>query len=213
MDARARIDTISELAASQAGLFTAAQAKRFGVSGDAIAYMAKTGRIERLEHGVYRISGIPSTEQQDIYAVWLGTDPERMAFERNKSFDGIVVGGRSAAALHDIGDFFLSPFVFLTRDRINSKRQNVVFRKRGIEADDVVYLDGGLPVTSIARTLYDLKVDHEDPSLLHDAARDALRQGASFDHERLLELARNSPTRKRTRYLKDFTLMLEGGDT
>jgi predicted transcriptional regulator of viral defense system len=164
-------DSISEIAESQAGIFTTAQAERLGVTRNAVSHLAKVGKVERLEHGVYRLSGTPYSEQQGIYAVWLSTNPKLMAFERHSNFDGIVVGGRSAAALQGVSDFFLSPYQFFTRERFNSRRANVLFRKREIDFEDVRYLDGGLPVTSPERTMFDLKMDHEDPEQIKQIAR------------------------------------------
>jgi predicted transcriptional regulator of viral defense system len=195
MTTKENIQAISEIAASQTGLFTTAQAERFAVSRNVLAYMAKAGKIERLEHGVYRINGAPYSTEQGIYAVWLSTNPARMSYERYADFDGIVVGGRSAAALQGVGDFFLSPYRFLTHRRVNSKRQNIIFTKRFVERSDVVFTETGLPFTSITRTIFDLIVDSEEPSLLARMLSDALKSVRSFNADRLKALIEDSPVR------------------
>ena len=197
MNTKENIRAISEIAASQMGIFTTAQAGRLGVARNVLAYMAQAGKIERLEQGVYRISGTPYHAQQGIYAAWLSTDPARMAYERYAEFDGIVVGGRSAAALHEIGDFFLSPYRFLTGKRFNSKRQNIIFTKRPVEKDDVTFTDSGLPITSVARTIFDLVVDNEDPALLMRTLSDAMNATRPFDADRLEALLKEDPTRNK----------------
>lgn len=45
------VSCIEELAASEDGVFTAAQARRFGIPRYALAYAANVGKIERLAHG------------------------------------------------------------------------------------------------------------------------------------------------------------------
>jgi len=166
MKSKSNLQTISELAASQSGLFTSAQAQRFGVSRNVLSYMVATGKIERLEHGVYKAAGVPNTAFQGILAAWMSTDPKSMIYERRYNWDGIVVGGRSAAAVMDIGDFFLSPYHFFTPERYNTRRDNMIFIKRQIAPADIFYTNEGMPVTSIARTIFDLRKDNEDPSML-----------------------------------------------
>jgi len=208
MNTKENTQAISDIAASQMGLFTSAQAERFNVSRNILAYMAKSGKIERLEHGVYRVNGTPFNANQGIYAAWLSTDPKRMVHERFVDFDGIVVGGRSAAAIHGIGDFFLSPYRFFTCERFNSRRQNIIFTKRPVDRADVIFTDFGLPLTSIARTIFDLKCDNEDPSLLTGALTDAL-QDKSFSVDRLKALFKEGSATKLGLSKDDFENLMD----
>jgi hypothetical protein len=56
---------------------------------------------------------------------------------------------------------------------------------RAVDEGDVTGVDG-LPVTKAERTLLDLCMDFEDPSLVEDALRDAARKGLDFDRLALL---------------------------
>ena len=187
MKEKSNIQIISELAASQHGMFTTAQAASFGVARDALAYLAKSGRLERMLHGVYRLCGTPRDGREDIRAAWLSADPKRLAFDRLRTPEDIVIGGRSAAAMHGLGDFFLSPFRFYSKRRINSRNQEVSFARRSVDPCDVTVVDG-LPVTSKERTLLDLYKDNEDPSLLADALHAAFNEGKGFDYFRMRDL-------------------------
>ncbi|MDR0501096.1 MAG: type IV toxin-antitoxin system AbiEi family antitoxin domain-containing protein [Coriobacteriales bacterium] len=207
MDTKANTKAISEIAASQMGLITSAQAARFGVSRNVLAYMARVGKVERVEHGVYRVCGAPYSVNQDIYAVWLSSAPAQMAHERYSDFDGTVVGGRSAAAIHGIGDFFISPYRFFTHTRLNSKRKNIIFTKRLVDKADVVFTDFGLPLTSITRTIYDLIYDNEELSLFSGAFTDALKD-KSFDADRLRVLFMEQLASKRCIYEQYFDEMM-----
>lgn len=53
------IAAIDELSASE-GVFTTAQAQRLGISRNALSHAYKVGRLERVAHGAYRLSGAPS---------------------------------------------------------------------------------------------------------------------------------------------------------
>ena len=55
------IAAIDELSASE-GVFTTAQAQRLGISRNALSHACKVGRLERVAHGAYRLSGAPSSE-------------------------------------------------------------------------------------------------------------------------------------------------------
>ncbi|MEF2654869.1 MAG: type IV toxin-antitoxin system AbiEi family antitoxin domain-containing protein [Eggerthellaceae bacterium] len=50
------IAIMNELSASE-GVFTAAQAKRLGVTDNALSKAVSSGRAERVLHGAYRLAG------------------------------------------------------------------------------------------------------------------------------------------------------------
>ena len=54
-----------------------------------------------------------------------------------------------------------------------------------MDGEDVAWVDG-LPVTKPERTLVDLCLDFEDPSLVEGALRDAARKGLDFGRLALL---------------------------
>lgn len=178
------ISMLNELAASE-GVFTTAQAQRLGITRGALSHACTAGRAERIRHGAYRLAGSPASANDELAAVWKLTDPARFTWERTRAWDGIVVGGTTAAYLLGIGDFPLSPYRIYSPTRINSRIRSAHFSVRAIDEEDVTWTEG-LPVTRLARTLVDLCLDHEDPSLIMDALRDAQRQG--FDRTRLARL-------------------------
>jgi hypothetical protein len=91
-----------------------------------------------------------------------------------------------------MGDFFLSPYRIYTRRRFNSRLKMALFTVRAIDAEDVA-LVGGMPVTRPERTVVDLAIDDEDPSLVEGALADALRPGSRpFDVGRLERLVEDN---------------------
>lgn len=89
----------------------------------------------------------------------------------------MAVGGSAATWLLGIGDFHLSPYRIYAPERINSKIESAQrFGVRNVDEGDMVWM-GGLPVTRAERTLADLCLDCEDPSLAEGAFRDAAAQG------------------------------------
>lgn len=169
------IAAIDELSASE-GVFTTAQAQRLGISRNALSHACKVGRLERVAHGAYRLSGAPSSETDELAAIWKLTASTAFSWERQAKWDGVAVGGSTAAWLLGIGDFHLSPYRIYAPERINSKIESARFGVRNVDEGDMAWM-GGLPVTRAERTLADLCLDCEDPSLVEGVFRDAAAQG------------------------------------
>jgi predicted transcriptional regulator of viral defense system len=185
------IEKMNELSASER-IFTSAQAERLGITRKALSQAAASDRAERIAHGAYRLSGTPSSEIDELTAVWKLTNPTKFTSERMARWDGVVVGGSTASSLLGIGDFWLSPYRLYAPRRINSRLSYARFSKRVVDEADVTWLRG-LPVTRLERTLMDLCLDFEDSSLVENALRDATREGIDFEH--LRELISKQPTR------------------
>ncbi len=178
---------LDELSASE-GVFTTAQAERLGIPRNVIAKACEAGRLVRIAHGAYRMAGVPASPLDDLAALWKLTDPAKMTHERMQAgaWDGIAIAGSTAASILGIGDFYLSPYRILSPKRINSRNAESRFGVRNVSRDDASFVEG-LPVTGIERTLVDLVLDGEEPSLVEDAFADALAKG--LDREKLERLA------------------------
>ena len=168
-----RILDLADLAASQWGLFTTAQARPFGFSTQRIARLADHGTIERLRHGVYRISGAPSVPHEQLRAAWLLIEPAVAAGERLDAEHPGVVSHRSAARLHDLGDLDADVMQFSTTGRKQSRLIDVRYRTARAGRERWTLLDG-LPVSTVLATIDDLAADHLDGGHLASVVRDAV---------------------------------------
>ena len=116
------------------------------------------------------------------------------------------MSGTTAANLQRMGDFYLSPYRMVAPARINTRNESLSFAKRELDERDIVWLDG-LPVTKPERTLVDLCLDGEDPSLIIDAYHDALGRG--LDIQRLKDLVEeNFKTAKRRELMRPLLMVL-----
>ena len=193
------ITAMNELSSSE-GVFTTAQAQRLGIPRDALAHACAAGRTERICRGAYRLAGTQSRETDALAAIWKLTGPARFTWERQAEWDGVAVGGTTAASLQGIGDFFASPYRIYAPRRINSRLEAATFAARAINAEDVSW-EQSLPLTRPERTLIDLCLDSEDPSLIADAYRDVRDIGLDYEH--LGKLVREtSATPKREKALE-----------
>lgn len=178
---------ISELAASEDGVFTSGQAARFGIPRYALSQSSKTGYIERIEHGAYRLSARMDDGLDHLRAVYKLTSPKAFTYERmGAGFDGVAACSATAAYVLDVGDLRPTPWEIAIPARFNSRRKGVRFRKERLTIDDVMW-ERGIPVTRPERMIGDLVGDNIDLSLVSAVFLDAVRKYGSgpFDIFRL----------------------------
>lgn len=162
-DARKRL---LEVARTQAGYFTAAQALEAGYSRRLQHYHARRGHWTRVDRGVYRLRDYPSTPLEDLVRWFLWTHGRA------------VVSHDTAAAVHELGDL-LPARVHLTVVKGFRKRlpPSLVVHRAAL-ADVEVQEYGGLRVTTPLRTILDLLRDGTESDRLTTVVREALDRGA-----------------------------------
>lgn len=179
------VASIAQLSESE-GVFTTAQAERTGIPRDALHDAVKAGRLERIMRGAYRMVGAGSTYVDELVAVWKLTNPTKFAYERMKTstWDGVVVGGSTAASLLEVGDFHLCTYRLYSPKRFNTRNRAVNFGRRIVSRSQVTFFRG-VPVTCPERTIFDLILDSEDFSLIGNALHDAWYANRGFSFSRL----------------------------
>jgi len=189
MTAASIAQRIADIASSQWGMITTAQARGNGVARANLAHRIRTGELERTDHyGVYRLAAVPSSPLDDLRAAWLSTNPAVLAPERTAALrPDAVIASAAAAMVHGIGDVYPAPYRIIVPGRRQSAKGAVAYSWRTLDSYDVEVV-GGLPVTTRERTVADLLVDEGDFSIAADALRDALRGEYDFDETRLAQL-------------------------
>ena len=177
MQASEVLDLMGEVAVSQWGLVTTAQAVARGVSAVDVARLADRGLIRRVRYGVYAMyGGASGNHLEDIQAQWLATAPARTAFQRREDPDPVVVSDESAALVYGIGDFTTTGVHLTASRRLRpSAASSVLTHQRKLHPKEINDVDG-LPVTSVRRTLEDL-VERWEPQHIRDAVSDAISHG------------------------------------
>lgn len=182
---------LADIAASQWGMITTAQARLHGVARANLAHRIRTGELERTDHhGVYRFRSALSSPLDDLRAAWLSTNPEALASERTKALphEGVIASAAAAAAMvHGIGYVYPAPYRIIVPSRRQTTRGAIAYSWRALDPRDVELVDG-LPVTTRERTIVDLLDDEGDISIAADALRDAARDNYDLDETRLAEL-------------------------
>lgn len=205
-----RVASIAQLSESE-GVFTTAQAERTGIPRDALHDAVKAGRLERIMRGAYRMVGAGATYVDELIAVWKLTNPAKFTYERMKTstWDGVVVGGSTAASLLEVGDFHLSTYRLYSPKRFNTRNRAANFGRRNVSRSQVAFVKG-IPVTRPERTIFDLMLDNEDFSLIGNALHDAWYANRNFNFAMLEHLLKGQyKEEKASRIYKD--LLSEAG--
>lgn len=167
---------VSQLAAGQWGLLTAAQAEREQVPRYRLARLVDAGLLERLEQGVYAVTAAEADERRRLRAAWLALDPGRTAEERlgDLAASG-VVSHTSAAGLYGLGDL-LDDVPELTTTIRKQTRRGVRLHRADLTATDVTLVDE-LPTTTVERTVADLLRDGHDVDHVATIVGEGVRRG------------------------------------
>lgn len=177
---------VSNVAASQWGLLTTAQARSLGVSPQSMARLADQGVLERLMHGVYRLAGAPPSPFDGLRSAWLTLEPTSQARERVRESNVAVASHRSAAWIHGLGDLEADESEFTSAERLQSRRADIRIHRGRVDPQDWVIVDG-LPVTSVIRTVDDLAAARLDGGHLASVVRDSLIRRQA-DTQQLLDV-------------------------
>jgi len=175
------IGRLGEIATDQWGLVTRRQAERAGVSRATVDRLTARGSlVERLAHGVYRLTAAPVPDNVELRAAWLQLAPDVPAWERTPAQG--VVSHRSAAALYGLGHLPADRHEFIVATRKQSRRPDVRLSHRQLNSGEWIALRG-LFVTRPARIASDLLLDHEDPEAVAHVVADAIRGAYEYPGE------------------------------
>jgi predicted transcriptional regulator of viral defense system len=161
-------EALFDVAAQQAGYFTAQQAKSSGFSSALVAYHARHGTFTRATRGVYRLRDYPSSRQENLFAVWLAIGPEA------------AISHDSALEVYGLTDLIPDEVhVTVPRGRTVSKRLHGVrvhTTTRPLTGDQIA-IRGGLRLTAPARTLVDAAEAGSAPEQIERAIDEAIQRG------------------------------------
>ncbi len=182
-------------AIEQGGYFTAKQAKEAGYGYPHLDYHVSTGNFERIEHGLYRLTSVPSGEHDDLVRLTL--------WSRNRQDEPqAVVSHQSALVLYELSDL-LPAEIHLTVPPTFRKRApaGCVLHKARLAPKDIEER-AGFRVTVPLQTLLDVAATAVPEEQLQKAVTDALARGL-VRRNQLLDASRKNPRSQRLRRVLD----------
>lgn len=179
------IALLGSIAVERWGMFTTAQATAAGIARKSLSGLANAGAIERVAQGVYRMAGSPAAEIEldTIRIHWLALGGA-MRPSADSGVPALVAAGKTAARIHQIGDWFSGASTFIVPERRVTRLSDVRLRVGALSEAEVTIVDG-LPAMTVERTIADLIAAGEDVSLVAGAASDAVRRGSLTSTRRL----------------------------
>src|ERR671923_2399743 len=166
-----------EVAESQAGYFTSADAKKLGYDYPHQHFHVSQGNWIRVDHGIYRLKKFPAAKHEDLMRWWL--------WSRRKA----VLSHDTAAAIYDLGDLLPGKIHLTVPPNFRKKPvENIVLHKATLNDAEIDKRDD-LPVTSPLRTILDLARSRLDDERLTAVTKDAIQKGLLSRQQLLNALA------------------------
>lgn len=156
-------ELLYELAEPRAGYFTTTQAAGAGISRQQLSYLARTGSIDRVAHGIYRLRRFPAQQFEDaiVACLWAGEDA--------------VASHDTALAVYELTDAMPADIHISVPRSFRGRRAGVVVHTAPIEDRDRA-MRAGVPVTAVGRTIVDV-MQRSGTDLAVEAAEQALARG------------------------------------
>lgn len=164
--------TLYELAETQAGYFTAAQARDAGVLQVRLIQLHQRGDVERVSRGVYRLTRFPVSP--------LGQYMEAALWPQVRRPDAHgVISHESALAIYGLSDASPSKIHLTLPAGLRIRRvppKHLVLHYADLEPADLQRVEG-VPVTTAARAIRDAHESRLGPALIRQAIEDGQRTG------------------------------------
>ena len=180
-------DRLYETAESQAGYFTASQARDHGFSWERLSENVKRGRFLRLFRGVYRLAHFPSSAHEDLFVAWLRTGPNS------------VISHESALTLYNLSDVLPGEIHVIIPRTASRRRSGLRLHTNQLKPEEITTREG-LPVTTAARTIADVAIGGLARELVVQSIREAVDRGLTSREKLLAQADYQSGRAKRIIY-------------
>jgi predicted transcriptional regulator of viral defense system len=173
-----------EIAESQTGYFTSAQARQAGFSWERLSANGSAGKFLRVARGVYRLVQFPGSAFEDLFVAWLRVGSKA------------VISHDSALAVFALTDV-LPGEVHVIVPRTASRRHPGIHLHTNLLLPDEITSREGLVVTTVARTIADVAASYLAEELVYQAIREAIARGLLTEEELHVQAKRRKGRAKR----------------
>ena len=172
-------DQLYQIAETQAGYFSAAQARLAGFSHALASYHVQSGLFERIRPGLYRLVRFPASPHEDFFVAWLRAGPHA------------VISHDSALALYDLSDLLPNEIHLIVPRTASRRHPGLRLHTNRLELADVTRY-AGLPVTTVPRTIVDVAASGLSEQLIRQAIQEALRRGLTTTEQLRMNASRRA---------------------
>lgn len=167
-------DRLYETAESQAGYFTANQAREHGFFWERLSDNVKRGRFLRPFRDVYRLTHFPSPAHEDLFVAWLRTGPHS------------IISHESALTLYNLSDGLPGEIHVIIPPAASRRRPGLRLHTNSLKPEETTTREG-LPVTTAARTIADVAVAGLGTELVVQAIHEAIDRWLTAPEELLAQ--------------------------
>ena len=157
-------DQLYETAESQAGYFTANQARKHGFSWERLSDNVKRGRFLRIFRGIYRLTHFPSSSHEDLFVAWLRTGPNS------------IISHESALTIYELSDVLPGEVHVIIPRTASRRRPGLRLHTNRLRPEEITNRQG-LPITTATRAIADVAVDGLAEEQIVQAIQEALQRG------------------------------------
>lgn len=157
-------DQLYETAESQAGYFTAKQARKHGFSWERLSDNVKRGRFLRIFRGIYRLTHFPSSSHEDLFVAWLRTGPNS------------IISHESALTIYELSDVLPGEVHVIIPRTASRRRPGLRLHTNRLRPEEITNRQG-LPITTATRAIADVAVDGLAEEQIVQAIQEALQRG------------------------------------
>jgi predicted transcriptional regulator of viral defense system len=177
MSTKPNYDQLYEIAESQAGYFTAQQAREVGFTWERLSSNVKSGKFLRVARGIYRLFHFPGSPHEDLFVAWLRAGKDS------------VISHQSALAIYDLSDVIPGEVHAIISRTASRRRGNIRLHTNRLYPGDVIIREG-LPVTTVSRTIVDVIVSGLAYEHIEKAIKEALQRGLVTREEMIFQARR-----------------------
>lgn len=179
MEEKLKYDRLYEIAESQAGYFTAQQARKVGFTWERLSDNAAGGKFIRIQHGIYRLSHFPGSRFEDLFIAWLSAGVNS------------VISHESALAVYELSDQLPSEIHVILPRTASRRKKGFQIHTNALRPEEITWREG-LRVTTVEKTLVDVYsggMAHEQVEL---AVHQALQRGLITPDSLLVQASKHS---------------------
>ena len=170
-----------QIAEDQAGYFSLAQAREFGLRRNQIYRELKRGKFENANWGIYRFVQFPASRFEEIHVAVLSAGQHA------------VVGFQTALYVYDLSDIIPDEIHLILPPTSSRRRPGIRVHTTQLNPKDVTHFEG-LPITTVDRTIVDCAFTHVDDEQIRIAIFQSPRRGM-ITKQKLVNQSRNRPAR------------------
>jgi predicted transcriptional regulator of viral defense system len=166
--------SLFDIAADQYGYLTVADARAAGIDPHRFVEMRKRGTLDRVAHGLYRLTGFPASSYDQLMEAALWPRPSRGVLSHETALD-----------MHGLCDVNPAKIHITVPERYRASRETpalYVLHARALDPKDITAHEG-IRVVTPYRAILDGIEAHMRASLIEQAIDIARRRGLLRPHE------------------------------